>query len=153
MELILKLCSPKSTAFFLARSLSCFVCTAGLYIVINVMLPEIVKIVMQHGWSLSQRCVFHKTWQRYPRGLSVPLHGPWARTDWSSIFALPLTSSVFSVLPSGKWAGNNHGIYQVHPSQGSHRTHIRCVGLCQDIVVFRGRTSTDWKSPDGSLRA
>lgn len=44
----------------------------------------------------------------------------------------PLSRSVSSVLPSGKWGGNNTGIYHVNPLQGLYMTHTEYLGLCRE---------------------
>lgn len=50
----------------------------------------------------------------------------------AALLCSPLSRSVSSVLPSGKWGGNNTGIYHVNPLQGLYMTHTKYLGLCRE---------------------
>lgn len=64
----------------------------------------------------------------------------------SSLLGL-LLRSVFLVLPSGKWAGNNHSTYQVNLLQGVYMTPTKDLGLCQEHSSGLEVVPQETKSP------
>lgn len=62
----------------------------------------------------------------------LPVHPEVRQIGSAALLCSLLSRSVSSVLPSGKWGGNNTGIYHVNPLQGLYMTHTKYLGLCRE---------------------